>query len=200
MCSSMSSMPGLRSHRRGCRPHCEIAMTTSGHVYAGTMTSRRAGNSLCSVRSATMSAEVPEHSSWASGTSSHVANASARFASPHGSRSAGHRGRPAVGGTVTRPTCMIQWLLAMRAALAVPLWCSSSGSSASLSARQMMPAMMNKQPTICGPPMCSPNRIFESASTEMISRCEAANAGPIGARLSRLIQVKNAPMYPTNAP
>ncbi len=57
-----------------------------------------------------------------------------------------------------------------------------------------MPATMNRQPMIWGMPMRSSNSQYDSASTERISRCDAAKAGPMGARLSKVIHEKKAPM------
>ena len=45
-----------------------------------------------------------------------------------------------------------------------------------------------------GMPMRSSNSQYDSASTERISRCDAAKAGPMGARLSKVIHEKKAPM------
>lgn len=75
-----------------------------------------------------------------------------------------------------------------------------SDSEVSLIASKRIPSKIRPQPTILAQPIFSLNRREESTNTEMISKCEAAKAGPIGARLSNVIQVKKAPIYPTTAP
>ncbi|MNR60069.1 hypothetical protein D3C85_1814710 [compost metagenome] len=57
-----------------------------------------------------------------------------------------------------------------------------------------MPAMMKAAPRICGQPTVSLNSQTDRISTETISRYDAANAGPMGACLSSVIQLKNEPM------